>query len=130
MNELLFRESLGVAAIVCYVIWLISVFRLRIFWQLHHSWWGVGVMLLAVYLGGSWEAAPLWMLVLGFLLLLDDAYQHLRQLLTGDLSFRSPCWHIGRAFFYEPIEAIRGKMKFVKPTLRRPLNWFIRRQNV
>ncbi len=63
----------------------------------HHGYTGLALIAAAVLLLGKWPTASrtwraaLWAAALaGLFLLCDDAYQHARQRLTGDLDYRSP----------------------------------------
>jgi hypothetical protein len=73
----------------------------------HHLYLGVGLFLLGYAAGAR---RPLLALVLrstGLVLAWDDAFQHVVQAVTADLSFRSPL-HVAYAWTYEQWAWVRA----------------------
>lgn len=101
--ELAFRGVLFSLAVLFLVIWFVCVLRLNALDEIHHAYIGAFTLLF-------WPDAPLLVVTIAVWIIADDAFEHLIQVLTGDPTYRSPGWHLGKVLFYDPYYWLRRKL--------------------
>ena len=64
----------------------------------HHAYWGIIIFLIGfawVFHCPAWGvAAPIFLMITGLLVVIDDAIQHVVQLITGNYAFHTPVHNI------------------------------------